>query len=86
MMLKTHRSPEGGLHFSLRDPIRQSYHERQLGAFEQQFHVRLLRQGRHVSVLPAPAKHTAMMEAALFEPLRRCMGAYVERRFFRRSD
>src|ERR687897_1030471 len=60
MMLKTHRSPEGGLHISLRDPIRQSYHERQLGAFEQQFHVRLLRQVRHVSVLPAPAKHTAM--------------------------
>jgi hypothetical protein len=29
---------------------------------------------------------TAMLMAALFEPLRRRMGAYVERRFFRRSD
>ena len=29
---------------------------------------------------------TAMVMAALFEPLRRRMGAYVERRFFRRSD
>jgi hypothetical protein len=29
---------------------------------------------------------TAMLMVALFEPLRRRMGAYVERRFFRRSD